>query len=208
MNPATAAQKFYVSMLRSNIRPIVIATGPAGTGKTMFACQVAAEKLYNKSIEKIIITRPVVTSEESLGYLPGDIEHKMDPYMRPIYDVFEDTFSKSRVKQFIANETIEISPLAYMRGRTFKNSDIIGDEMQNTTNGQMKMFVTRLGDNSKMVITGDADQCDLPETVTSGLYDLTNRVAHSSSPYISHVVFENSDIQRHPAIEDILKLYL
>ena len=208
MNPSTAAQKFYVSMLRSNIRPIVIATGPAGTGKTMFACQVAAEKLYNKSIDKIVITRPVVTSDETLGYLPGDIEHKMDPYMRPIYDVFEDTFSKSRVKQFIANDTIEISPLAYMRGRTFKNSYIIGDEMQNTTTGQMKMFITRLGDNSKMVITGDADQCDLPETTSSGLLDLTTRVSQSSTPYISHVVFENRDIQRHPAIEDILKLYL
>jgi phosphate starvation-inducible PhoH-like protein len=208
MNPVTATQKFYITMLRSNLRPIVIATGPAGTGKTMLACQAAAEKLYNNSVKKIIITRPVVTTDESLGYLPGDIEHKMDPYMRPIYDVFENSFTRSRVKQFIANETIEISPLAYMRGRTFKDAYIIGDEMQNTTVGQMKMFMTRLGDGSKMVITGDMDQCDLPDKTSSGLLDLTTKLSHSTTPHVSHVVFENSDIQRHRAIEDVLKLYI
>jgi len=207
MKPVTAAQKFYIAMLRSNLRPIVIATGPAGTGKTMLACQAAAEKLHNNSVKKIIITRPVVTTDETLGYLPGDIEHKMDPYMRPIYDVFENSFTKSRVKQFIANETIEISPLAYMRGRTFKDAYIIGDEMQNTTIGQMKMFITRLGYGSNMAITGDMDQCDLPDKTSSGLLDLTTKLSYSTTPHVSHVVFENMDIQRHPAIEDILDLY-
>ena len=150
MNPRTPNQVRYVKSLQNVSKPIVIATGPPGTGKTMLPCQVAAEKFKSGDVRKIVLTRPIVCAGEDLGYLPGSIENKMDPWTRPMFDILENYFARSRIKQMVDNRTIEISPLAYMRGRTFNNCFIIADEMQNSTQQQMKMVLTRLGDDSQM----------------------------------------------------------
>ena len=207
--PRTLMQGRYMKALRSNLKSIVIATGPAGSGKTLLACQVAAEQLQSKNVKKVIITRPVVTVDEELGYLPGRLEEKMDPYMRPVMDIFDNYFTRSRVKQLMSNGTLEIAPLAYMRGRTFENAFIIGDETQNTTKNQMKMFLTRIGEDSKMIITGDIHQCDLPDPLSNGLLDIVNRMNGSADilKYIEHVELSVEDIQRHPAVGEILDIY-
>lgn len=202
---ATARQSLYLNALRSNLKPIVIATGPAGSGKSLLACQVGAEKLYAKHIDRLIITRPAVCADEDLGYLPGKLEEKMDPFMRPIMDILDTYFTKSRVRQFMAQGCIEIAPLAYMRGRTFTNSYILGDEMQNTTTNQMKMFLTRLGEGSKMVVTGDVDQCDLDIDAPNGLLDITGRL--DDPDHITHIKLCDEDIQRHAAVSEVLRLY-
>lgn len=202
---ATTRQSLYLNALRSNLKPIVIATGPAGSGKSLLACQVGAEKLYARQIDRLVITRPAVCADEDLGYLPGKLEEKMDPYMRPIMDILDSYFTKSRVRQFMAQGSIEIAPLAYMRGRTFTNSYVLGDEMQNTTTNQMKMFLTRLGENSKMVVTGDIDQCDLDIDAPNGLLDITGRLAEPE--YITHIQLNDEDIQRHEAVSEVLRLY-
>lgn len=205
--PASIGQKLYAKALRSSLKPIVVATGPPGTGKSLLACQVGAEKLYCKQIERLIITRPAVCTDEDLGYLPGTLEDKMDPYVRPIMDILNDTLSKSKVRQMTNNGTIEIAPLAYMRGRTFERSYIIGDEMQNSTVNQMKMLLTRLGNDSKMVVTGDINQCDLD--TNSGLSDVIHKICRSPDElkYIEHIIMDESDIQRHEAVSEVLKLY-
>jgi phosphate starvation-inducible PhoH-like protein len=178
-------------------KAIVVAAGPAGCGKTLFACQVAAQKLASNQITKIIVTRPAVSADEDLGFLPGKLEKKMDPWVRPMFEIFE----RERVQR-----SVEIVPLAYMRGRTFKNSFIIADEMQNSTPNQMKMVMTRIGDDSKMVVTGDLEQSDL-HFKTNGLQDLFYRISEKDLEYIDQILFENEDIQRHPAVSEVLSIY-
>jgi phosphate starvation-inducible PhoH-like protein len=206
--PRTIAQNVYLKALRNSVKPIVVATGPAGSGKTLMACHAAAERLHAKQVDRVIITRPTVTVDEELGFLPGGLEEKMDPYMRPIMDIMGNYFTRSRIQKMMKDGVFEIAPLAFMRGRTFDKSFIIGDEMQNTTQGQMKMILTRLGEDSKMAITGDMSQTDLPSKTTSGLLDLVTSIkAVDELTYIQHIVLGDEDIQRHEAVREVLELY-
>ena len=173
IQPKTSNQELYLSYLRNQDIKILCSIGPAGTGKTFLACQEAINLLKFNLIDKIILTRPVVPVEEDIGFLPGNLIKKMDPWTRPIFDVFEEKFSKQEIDNLVKNNIIEISPLAYMRGRTFKNAFIIADEMQNSSPNQMLMLTTRIGENSKMIITGDLKQTDKP--TKSGLTDFTNK---------------------------------
>jgi phosphate starvation-inducible PhoH-like protein len=166
-------QKKYVKNLQNENIKILFAIGPAGTGKTYLACNEAISQLKNNVINKIILTRPVVPVEEDIGFLPGTMNKKMDPWTRPILDIFEEKYSKADIESMMKQNIIEISPLGYMRGRTFKNAFIIADEMQNSSPNQMLMLTTRIGENSKMVITGDLQQSD--KTTTSGLQDFVNK---------------------------------
>jgi phosphate starvation-inducible PhoH-like protein len=209
--PKTKNQEKYIDYLNDNEKKLIIAVGPAGTGKTLFACLKAISQLKNGEINKLIITRPVVTVEEDLGFLPGNIVKKMDPWTRPIFDLFLEFFSKTELDNFIYNNKIEISPLAYMRGRTFKNSFIIADEMQNSSPNQMKMLTTRIGINSKMVITGDLNQSDIK--TENGLYDLINKikiyidVVDESNDLIKIIDFEKQDIERSEIVKKIIDIY-
>jgi phosphate starvation-inducible PhoH-like protein len=205
ITPRNRNQEKYLDLLENDNNYIVIASGPAGTGKTLIACQHALKLFKNKQIEKIIITRPAVAADEKLGYLPGTLEQKMDPWVRPIFDVFEQYYSKKTVQEFIENGQIEISPLAFMRGRTFKNAFIIGDEMQNATPSQVKMLMTRIGDNSRIVITGDVNQTDRPGD-KNGLVDFMSRY-NFNCPGIASIKFTKNDVERHPIIETILHIY-
>lgn len=197
--PKTPRQIAYVQKLMMMKKPIVVAAGPAGSGKTLFACQVAAQKLALNHIDKIVVTRPTVSVDEELGFLPGKLEKKMEPWVKPMFEIFE----RARV-----HKSVEIVPMAYMRGRTFRNSFIIADEMQNSTPNQMKMVLTRIGDDSKMVVTGDVNQSDL-QVRLNGLNDLFQRMAFREQDleYMDSIVFEEDDIQRHPAIKEILSIY-
>lgn len=209
--PKTKNQEKYIDYLNDNEKKLIIAVGPAGTGKTLFACLKAISQLKNGEINKLIITRPVVTVEEDIGFLPGNIVKKMDPWTRPIFDLFLEFFSKAELDNFIYNNKIEISPLAYMRGRTFKNSFIIADEMQNSSPNQMKMLTTRIGINSKMVITGDLNQSDIK--TENGLYDLINKikiyidVVDESNELIKIIDFEKQDIERSEIVKKIIDIY-
>lgn len=165
----TERHKLYSNFLSSSIIEMLFVIGPAGTGKTYMACQQAIKNLQEKNVKKIVITRPMVTNDEDLGFLPGDINDKMAPWTQPIFDVFKEKYTSRQIQNMIHEGIIECSPLAYMRGRTFNNSFVIGDEMQNTTDNQMKMFLTRLGKNSKIVITGDIEQIDSSISDNSGL---------------------------------------
>ena len=197
--PKTPGQCEYLRVIQSP-KPIVIATGPAGSGKTMFGCQVAAEKLANKECKRLILTRPIVAADEDMGYLPGEMERKMEPWIRPMMDVFENYLTRNQLEKHVC-----IEPLGFMRGRTFNDSFIIADEMQNSTPNQMKMLLTRLGDNSKMIVMGDLKQSDLG--ARNGLADLVKRINGLELEYIEHVIMDNEDILRHPAVAEILKLY-
>jgi len=199
MIPRTINQKLYQKYLSVG-RPIVLVTGPAGTGKTLFACQEAVKRVTTGSCSKIIVTRPLVTSDEELGFLPGTIQNKMDPWTRPMFDIFGNYFTKDRI-----NKLVEVVPLAYMRGRTFHESFIIADEMQNSTPNQMKMTLTRIGEQSKLVITGDHDQSDLRQM--NGLEDLMLKTLGKELEYIDIVHLDGDDIQRHPAVKEVVKLY-
>jgi len=205
--PKTPGQLRYVEALRNYQKPIVVATGPAGSGKTLFACQEAVERLGHRQVDRVILTRPLVAADEELGYLPGTLERKMDPWTRPMFDILGNYFSQSRIKQLVKDKVIEIAPLAYMRGRTFDDCFVVADEMQNTTPNQMKMLLTRIGEGSKMVVTGDAEQCDLKDGI-GGLSDLLPRMEGDVLEYIEHVVLETEDIQRHPAVKEVLDLYV
>ena len=205
--PKTPQQLLYLKKLQENRKPITVVVGPAGSGKTLFSCQVASELLKDNKISKVIVTRPSVSVDEDLGYLPGGIEEKMSPWSAPILDSFELFMNKTVLKRYIDYKQIDIVPLGFMRGRTFTDTFVIADEMQNSTPNQMKMILTRLGENSKIVVTGDPEQCDL--RCPSGLNDIINRLEtyKENLDYIERVILENSDIQRHPAVQELAELY-
>lgn len=184
---------------------LVFVTGPAGTGKTYVAVLYGLNKLKNNEISKIILTRPAVEAGESLGFLPGDLKEKVDPYLQPLYDALYDVLGKETVEGYLEKGIIEIAPLAYMRGRTLENAYIILDEAQNTTESQMKMFLTRLGHNSKMIVTGDTTQVDLPGKSKSGL--ITSAKLLSDISGIGHINFSRIDVIRHPLVQEILRKY-
>ena len=184
---------------------LVYAVGPAGTGKTYTAVAIAVRALKNKEVRKIIITRPAVEAGENLGFLPGDLKEKIDPYLRPIYDALDDMIAPEKLKLYLESRVIEIAPLAYMRGRTLNHAFILLDEAQNTTPMQMKMFLTRMGPSSKAIITGDKSQIDLPKNQKSGLIDSLNLLKGIKG--ISFVELDGSDVVRHRLVKDILAAY-
>lgn len=199
-------QKTYLQKLQDESKSIILAIGPAGTGKTMLAVQVGI-KLYQEGlVDKIIVTRPAVSVDEDLGFLPGDLNEKMAPWTRPIFDVFQEYYQQKEIAKMLEEGVIEISPLAYMRGRTFKNAYIVADEMQNATVNQMKMLLTRLGEGSKMVVTGDLAQADRLQD--NGLIDFCNLLTDKPGlQYIDIVQFDAKDIERHNAVKEVLKIY-
>lgn len=199
----TYLQKLYIELL--NKSSIMFVTGSAGSGKTYLACAYAINELKHNNIKKIIITRPVVEAGEKLGFLPGDLKEKVDPYLVPIYDCLKEFLGAETMDKMIEKNIIEIAPLAYMRGRTLDHSIIILDEAQNTTSNQMKMFLTRLGFNSKMIITGDLSQIDLQKGIRSGLIEATNLL--QEIPGISLLEFKASDVMRHPLVSKIISRY-
>ena len=199
----TSNQKKIVDLHEKNDLLFVI--GPAGTGKTYVSVALGVKALKEKKIKKIIITRPVVEAGENLGFLPGDLQDKIDPYLKPIYDALEDMIPVQKMKKFIENKTIEIAPLAYMRGRTLKNAFILLDEAQNTTESQLKMFLTRLGQNSKMIVTGDISQVDLRKNQSSGLIDAQNKLKGISG--IGFTFLDSTDVLRHSLVKKILDKY-
>ena len=205
-------QQIYIDKLDTLYPSIVVATGPAGSAKSYIAVAVGIEKLVNKQYKRLVITRPAVSVDEEMGFLPGSINEKMEPWMRPLYDTFYKYYSVAEVKAMITNKVIDICPIAYLRGRTLEDSYIIVDEAQNCTVNQMLMILTRIGLNSKMVITGDLTQHDRGFDV-NGLGDFIQRLDNNTINYfnniddIAHVHFTEEDIERHPVIKDIMKLY-
>lgn len=205
--PQTVNQEKYILALTNPEIDIVMATGPAGTGKTYLAMLASIQALRRKECEKILLTRPAVSvDEERHGYLPGDLNEKMEPWVRPLFDVLREYYSSHEIKQMVEEQIIEITPLAFCRGRTFKKSFIIADEMQNATPNQMKMIMTRIGEGSKIVITGDVRQADR-KNLDNGLLDLKNKLQQKQIPGLICCEFDNRDIRRHPIIEHILSLY-
>ena len=201
--PRSEKQKKYVRALKES--EIIISAGPAGTGKTFLAVAVALTMLLEKKIERIILSRPAVEAGERLGFLPGDMRDKVDPYLRPLYDSLYDLLDFEKIQKKIEVGDIEIAPLAFMRGRTLKNSFAILDEAQNATDTQIKMFLTRIGENSKIVINGDPSQIDLPNKNLSGLYRSKKLLGHLKE--ISVVDFDHTDVVRHPLVSKIVKAY-
>lgn len=203
--PRNRSQETYVLKLLDPGKDIVFGIGPAGTGKTMLACQVAVKNFLEGNVDRIIVTRPAVSADEDLGFLPGTLEEKMAPWTRPIFDVFREYFYANEIENMIAEGVIEISPLAYMRGRTFKDAYIIADEMQNATPNQMKMLLTRIGTGSKMVVTGDLAQAD--RLKDNGLLDFIGHLKDFESKRIDVVEFQQKDIERHQAVKEVLQVY-
>ncbi len=201
--PRSEKQKEYVRALRQN--EIIISAGPAGTGKTFLAVAVGLTMLLEKKIERIILSRPAVEAGERLGFLPGDMKEKVDPYLRPLYDSLYDLFHFEKIQRMIEIGDIEIAPLAFMRGRTLKNSFAILDEAQNATDTQIKMFLTRIGENSKIVVNGDPTQIDLPNKKLSGLERSKKILLHLNE--IAVIDFDHSDVVRHPLVSKIVKAY-
>jgi phosphate starvation-inducible PhoH-like protein len=204
--PKNGPQRDYYNLLSQRTKKIVVATGPAGTGKTLFATEMGVKSFLTNHVEKIIFTRPSVTVDEDLGYLPGTLEEKMAPWVRPIYDILYTFISPKEVSSLIEDKTIEISPLGFMRGRTFKNCWIIADEMQNSTVSQMKMLLTRLGENTRLIITGDLDQPDRHGEM-NGLDDFLDKFKGKRSSSITSVEFSNDDIQREEVVKEVLEIY-
>ena len=204
--PKNVHQQQYFKMLSQPTKKIVVVSGPAGTGKTLFATEFGVKNFLMGKYEKLVFTRPSVSVDEDLGYLPGTLEEKMAPWVRPIYDVLYQFVSPKEVQQYMENKLIEIAPLGYMRGRTFKNTWIVADEMQNSTVSQMKMLLTRLGENSRIIITGDLDQHDRIEGI-NGLEDFLNKFRGKRSPSITQFEFEKMDIQREDVVREVLDIY-
>jgi phosphate starvation-inducible PhoH-like protein len=198
-------QKVYLQKLQDESKSIVLAIGPAGTGKTMLAVQHGIKMFQEGIVDKIVVTRPAVSVDEDLGFLPGDLNEKMAPWTRPIFDVFGEYYQQKEIAKMLEDGVIEISPLAYMRGRTFKNAYIVADECQNTTINQMKMLLTRLGEGSKMVVTGDLAQADRLED--NGLIDFCNLLGGKKLNHIDIVEFDHRDIERHNAVKEVLSVY-
>ncbi len=203
VKPYTPIQGKYIQALAAN--DMVFALGPAGTGKTYIAVAMAVAAFMSQRVEKIILSRPAVEAGEKLGFLPGDLKEKIDPYLRPLYDALYDMMPGERLIRHMENGEIEVAPLAFMRGRTFSNAFVILDEAQNTTATQMKMFLTRMGENSRMVITGDLSQTDLPKDVKSGLGDAVRKLEGIES--IGIVRFTDTDVVRHPLAARIIQAY-
>ena len=203
--PRNRNQETYVLSLLDPSKDIVFGIGPAGTGKTLLAVQVAVKQFKEGKVDKIIVTRPAVSVDEDLGFLPGTLEEKMAPWTRPIFDVLKEYFNAAEITGMIQEGIIEISPLAYMRGRTFKRSFILADEMQNATPNQMKMLLTRLGEESMMAVTGDLNQAD--RLKDNGLIDFTTRLETGNQSCLDVVHFTQGDIERHAAVKAVLQVY-
>ena len=204
--PKNRHQEEYVRLLQQKSKKIIVVSGPAGTGKTLFATENGVRNFVFGTVDKLIFTRPSVSVDEDLGYLPGTLEEKMAPWVRPIYDILYQFFTQKEIQQYMEEKQIEIAPLGYMRGRTFKNTWIIADEMQNSTVSQMKMLLTRLGENSRLVITGDLEQYDKPDII-NGLEDFLQKFKGKRSSSISSLEFEKSDIQREEVVKEVLDIY-
>lgn len=203
IKPKTVGQKQYVDSIRHNL--VTFGIGPAGTGKTYLAVALASYYLKNREVERIILTRPAVEAGEKLGFLPGDLQEKIDPYLRPLYDALADMFGLDQFQKMIARNIIEVAPLAYMRGRTLEESFIILDEAQNTTKEQMKMFLTRMGNHSRMVVNGDITQIDLGNRQSSGLTEAQQVLQHVRG--IGMVRFTDEDVVRHDMVGRIIRAY-
>ncbi len=201
--PKTVNQRRYVAAIREH--PIIFGIGPAGTGKTYLAVAMAVQALTSRQVKRVILTRPAVEAGEHLGFLPGDLQAKIDPYLRPLYDALYDMLPPDRVDQLLETGTIEVAPLAFMRGRTLNDAFIILDEAQNTTPEQMKMFLTRMGFNSRVVVTGDRTQVDLPGNVESGLKVAERILAGIDG--LAFVGFDDADVVRHPLVARIIRAY-
>lgn len=201
--PKSDGQRSYIHSILAN--DIVIGIGPAGTGKTYLAVACAVDALYKKRVRRIVLARPAVEAGENLGFLPGDLQEKVDPYLRPLYDALEDMMPHDRVSRALEDSTIEIAPLAYMRGRTLSDAFVILDEAQNATRAQMKMFLTRLGLNSRVVITGDKTQIDLPRKQDSGLLEVEEILGGIEG--ISLIYMDAKDVLRHRLVKDIIQAY-
>ena len=201
-----ANQKLYLTKLYEESTSIVLAIGPAGTGKTMLAVQFGVKLFQEGKVDRIVVTRPAVSVDEDLGFLPGDLNEKMAPWTRPIFDVLGEYYQKKEIAKMLEEGVIEISPLAYMRGRTFKNAYIVADEMQNATVNQMKMLLTRLGEGSKMVVTGDLAQAD--RVSDNGLINFCNLLTGKTGlQHIDLIQFDARDIERHNAVKEVLAVY-
>ncbi len=206
--PKSVTQETYINMLLDDTKNIVFATGPAGTGKTMLAMLAGIKAFKEGTASKLILTRPAVgADDEKHGFLPGDINAKMEPWVTPLFDVLHEYYNPRDTARMLDEKQIEIAPLAFLRGRNLKNAFIICDEMQNASTNQMKMVLTRLADNSKMVITGDLNQMDRKFTHDNGLLDFIERLSKANSSAISHVSFGIRDVQRHPTVAEVLRLY-
>ena len=204
--PIRARNRTQQEMLRAYFdNDLVFALGPAGTGKTYIAIALAVRALKNREVKRIILTRPAVEAGERLGFLPGDLKEKLDPYLQPLYDALEDMIPSRKLQEFIAEGTIQIAPLAYMRGRTLDRACVILDEAQNTNLGQLKMFLTRMGSNAKFIVTGDATQIDLPRRSDSGLLRGIHMLEGIKG--IATIVFSNEDIVRHPLVTKIVRAF-
>ena len=203
IRPKTAGQKQYVRLVRKN--DIVFAVGPAGTGKTYLAVALAVASLKSNESTKIVLTRPAVEAGESLGFLPGDLKEKIDPYLRPLYDALDDMIQPDKLRSYLEKGIIEIAPLAYMRGRTLNNAFVILDEAQNASAMQMKMFLTRLGPNSRAIVTGDVTQIDLPNHAASGLVQIQQVLTGIEG--IAFVYLDRNDVVRHRLVKDIIAAY-
>jgi phosphate starvation-inducible protein PhoH len=204
--PKNDSQTYYATLLKQKSKKIVVATGPAGTGKTLFATEYGVKMFLTGQYEKLVFTRPSVSVDEDLGYLPGTLEDKMAPWVRPIYDVLYNFITPKEVTSLMEDKIIEISPLGFMRGRTFKNCWIVADEMQNSSISQMKMLMTRLGENSRLVVTGDLEQYDRVNEV-NGLEDFLSKFKGKRSSSISSIEFYKSDIQREEVVKEVLDIY-
>jgi len=204
--PRNFHQDDLLGLLEDKNINIVFAIGPAGTGKTLISTLVGIKALMQNKINKMVITRPAVSVDEQHGFLPGTLQEKMAPWTRPIMDCFEDYYSPDQIEFMLNDNKVEVAPLAYMRGRTFKNSYIIADEMQNATDNQMKMLLTRIGDNSKLVVTGDLHQHERGFE-NNGLVRIMERLQKTSSDRIKMINFDHRDIERHPVVSEVLDLY-
>ena len=204
--PRNRAQETYLLTLSDTGKDVVFGIGPAGTGKTLIAVLTAVKLFKEGVIDKIIVTRPAVSVDEDLGFLPGTLEQKMAPWPRPVFDVLRDYFTSHEITGMIDEGVIEIAPLAYMRGRTFKRAFIVADEMQNSTASQMKMLLTRLGEGSKMAVTGDLNQAD--RMSDNGLLDFISQLQrHQKASRLAYVTFNHADIERHEAVKEVLEVY-
>lgn len=207
--PRNIAQEDYMYHMADPSNNIIFAIGPAGTGKTLLCTMMGVKALKEKSIKKLVVTRPAVSVDEQHGFLPGDLNEKMAPWTRPIFDILEKYFTVADIEHMLAEKIIEISPLAYMRGRTFEDCWIIADEMQNATKSQMKMLLTRIGNNSKMIVNGDLKQHDRGFS-DNGLSDFLSLIQHLEDGEMSHIAvsrFDMMDVERHPAVVEVLKIY-